>query len=67
MDPALDAIVPRDARIEKLAEGFLFTEGPIWVPDGYLLFSDPNSQHDLSVVGQRWSVGLQNEERIHRR
>ena len=43
VDPALDAIVPRDATIEKLAEGFLFTEGPIWVPDGYLLFSDPNS------------------------
>ena len=42
VDPALDAIVPRDAKIEKLAEGFLFTEGPIWVPDGYLLFSDPN-------------------------
>lgn len=43
LDPAVDAIVPRDAAIEKLAEGFLFTEGPIWVPDGYLLFSDPNS------------------------
>jgi gluconolactonase len=43
LDPAIDAIVPRDAKIEKLAEGFLFTEGPIWVPDGYLLFSDPNS------------------------
>ena len=43
LDPALDAIVPRDAKIEKLAEGFLFTEGPIWVPDGYLLFSDPNT------------------------
>ena len=43
LDPALDAIVPRDAKIEKLAEGFLFTEGPVWVPDGYLLFSDPNS------------------------
>jgi gluconolactonase len=43
LDPALDAIVPRDATIEKLAEGFLFTEGPVWMPDGYLLFSDPNS------------------------
>jgi gluconolactonase len=43
LDPALDAIVPQNATIEKLAEGFLFTEGPIWVPDGYLLFSDPNS------------------------
>lgn len=43
-DPALDAIVPPDAKIEKLADGFLFTEGPIWVRDGgYLLFSDPNN------------------------
>lgn len=43
LEPAIDSIVPRDATIEKLAEGFLFTEGPVWVPDGYLLFSDPNS------------------------
>jgi gluconolactonase len=43
VDAALDAIVPRDATIEKLAEGFLFTEGPVWVPEGYLLFSDPNA------------------------
>jgi gluconolactonase len=41
--PAIDAIVPRDATVEKLAEGFLFTEGPVWIPDGYLLFSDPNN------------------------
>ena len=43
IDPALDAIVPRDATIEKLADGFLFTEGPVWVQEGYLLFSDPNA------------------------
>ena len=42
-DPALDAIVPRDAKVEKLAGGFQFTEGPVWHPDGYLLFSDPNA------------------------
>ena len=42
-DPALDAIVPADLKAERLAEGFLFTEGPVWVPDGYLLFSDPNA------------------------
>ena len=47
-DAALDEIVPAGAKIEKLAGGFLFTEGPIWVPrteetDGYLLFSDPNN------------------------
>jgi gluconolactonase len=43
LDPALDAIVPVDAKIEKLADGFLFTEGPVWAPEGYLLFSDPNN------------------------
>ena len=43
-DPALDGIVSPDAKIEKLAGGFLFTEGPVWVRDGgYLLFSDPNN------------------------
>jgi gluconolactonase len=43
VDPALDAIVPEGLSIEKLAGGFIFTEGPVWVPDGYLLFSDPNA------------------------
>src|SRR5262249_5389362 len=43
-DPALDALISPDAKIEKLAGGFLFTEGPVWVRDGsYLLFSDPNN------------------------
>jgi gluconolactonase len=40
-DPAMDAIVPLDAKIEKLAEGFGWAEGPIWVKSGgYLLFTD---------------------------
>jgi gluconolactonase len=48
VDPALNEIIPADAKIEKLAGDFLFTEGPIWIPanadsPGYLLFSDPNN------------------------
>ena len=51
--PALDAIIAPDAKIEKLAGGFLFTEGPVWVRDGgYLLFSDPNNN-----LIYRWSEG----------
>jgi gluconolactonase len=44
-DPAgIEKIVGPNPKIFKLAEGFKFTEGPIWVSDGkYLLFSDPNS------------------------
>ena len=43
LDPALDRIVAPGAVLEKLAGGFQFTEGPVWHPDGYLLFSDPNA------------------------
>jgi gluconolactonase len=44
LDPALDAIVPAHATIEKVASGFKFTEGPIWIHSRYLLFSDiPNN------------------------
>ena len=43
VDPSVDAIVGPNPKVFKLAEGFDFTEGPIWVRDGgYLLFSDPN-------------------------
>jgi gluconolactonase len=44
LDAALDAIVPRNLVVEKLADGFQFLEGPVWARDGgYLLFSDPNA------------------------
>jgi gluconolactonase len=40
-DAALDKIVPKDWKIEKLADGFIWAEGPVWIADGgYLLFSD---------------------------
>lgn len=41
-DDQIEKIVGANPKIFKLAEGFKFTEGPIWVGDG-LLFSDPNS------------------------
>ena len=41
LDPALDQIVSADTKVEKLAGGFGFLEGPVWVRHGgYLLFSD---------------------------
>ena len=40
-DPALDRLIAPDTMIEKLADGFTWSEGPVWIPDGgYLLFSD---------------------------
>lgn len=42
LDPRLDALIPRDTVLERVAEGFEFLEGPVWVEPGFLLFSDPN-------------------------
>jgi gluconolactonase len=39
----LDSIVAPDARVEQVAGGFEFTEGPVWTADGALLFSSPNT------------------------
>ena len=33
LDPAFDAIVDSNAKIEVLASGFTWTEGPVWVAD----------------------------------
>ena len=41
IDPALEYLIPADAVLEKLADGFEWTEGPVWRPDSaYLLFTD---------------------------
>ncbi|MBN1417793.1 MAG: SMP-30/gluconolactonase/LRE family protein [Planctomycetes bacterium] len=45
-DPRFHDLIAPEAKIEILADGFEWTEGPVWVRDGaYLLFSDipPNS------------------------
>lgn len=40
-DPAFEKLLSKDAKIEVLASGFDWSEGPVWVKDGgYLLFSD---------------------------
>jgi gluconolactonase len=58
-DPALDTLVPRNARVDKLADGFQFAEGPVWSREGALLFSDPNTN-----VIYRWTP--EGRVRVHR-
>lgn len=52
LDPpaSLDDIV--DGQLELIADGLVFTEGPLWSPDGYLLFSDIPAN-----IIYRWSEG----------
>ena len=42
-DSRLEELIPNSARIEVLASGFVWSEGPLWISEadgGYLLFSD---------------------------
>ena len=40
-DAALDDLIDKNAKIEVLAEGFTWSEGPAWIKDSnYLIFSD---------------------------
>jgi gluconolactonase len=42
LDPALDALVPKGAKMEIIVDGLDWCEGPLWIPadDGFLIFSD---------------------------
>ena len=54
LDPRLDALVDPAARMEVIANGFAWVEGPVWVraDGGYLLFSDIPPNRVL-----RWQQG----------
>jgi len=49
----LSSILAPDARLERIAAGFEFTEGPVWTRDDALLFSSPNTN-----AIYRWRDGL---------
>jgi len=51
-DPRFERVVGRAVEFERLATGFMFTEGPLWhARERYLLFSDMPGDHL-----RRWSV-----------
>jgi gluconolactonase len=47
LDPRLDVLIDADAKVEKVCDGFLHAEGPVWVGgnNGYLLVSDTQVNH----------------------
>jgi gluconolactonase len=52
LDPRVDDLIAPAAALERVAGGFEFTEGPVWTPDGALLFSSPNTNQIY-----RWTPG----------
>ncbi|MBL9201702.1 MAG: SMP-30/gluconolactonase/LRE family protein [Opitutaceae bacterium] len=55
-DAAFDALVAPDAQVEKLAEGFIWSEGPVWL-GGELIFSDVPEN-----TAWRWRPGMTRAE-----
>ena len=60
LDPRFDRLVPTGAKLEKIAEGFIWTEGATWFKAGQaLLFSDiPNN------VVIKWKEGQGTSEHL---
>jgi len=58
IDTALNSIITPGTAVEKIADGFSFTEGPVWHPDGYLLFSDPNTNTIYRYDPKNKNVGV---------
>lgn len=52
LNKAVDDIVPADAVLNKVASGYTWTEGPIWIYDqvGYLLFAEIPSNSIYKLV-----------------
>jgi gluconolactonase len=50
LDAGIDSIVPANATIERVATGFTWVEGPIWIPAGYLLFAEITSNSIRKVT-----------------
>ena len=56
LDPVMDALIAPDAKIEKLAEGFNWSEGPTWYEDS-VVFSDVPEN-----IAYRWKEGMKSAE-----
>src|ERR1700726_167870 len=49
ISPKFSTLIPKDTRLETVATGFGFTEGPVWDPAGFLYVSDEEQNKIFSV------------------
>lgn len=60
LDPAVNLLVPEKPVLEKVATGYKWTEGPLWIPAGYLLFAEiPSNSIRKWTPGAGASIFLQ--------
>lgn len=56
----INQIVPQQATLERVATGFKWVEGPVWIKAGYLLFSEiPSNSIRKWTPGQGVTIFLQ--------
>lgn len=60
LDAAANEVIAEGAALQKLATGYVWLEGPIWVHEGYLLFADiPGNSIRKLVPGEKPTTFLQ--------
>jgi gluconolactonase len=50
LSPKFSELIAGDAKLETVATGFGFTEGPMWDPDGFLYVSDETINKIFRVI-----------------
>lgn len=59
LDAAIDRIVPADAKLERVATGFKWTEGPVWVKDKLYFAEIPSNSIRTWTPGKGTAIFLQ--------
>jgi len=59
LDPSIDRIIPADAKLERLARGFTWVEGPVWVNDRLFFAEIPSNCIRTWTPGEGVSIFLQ--------
>jgi gluconolactonase len=59
LDPAVARIIPKDARLERIADGFKWVEGPVWVRDSLFFAEIPSNSIRRWMPGAGASIFIQ--------
>ena len=59
LDPSIDHIVPANSKLERIATGFTWTEGPVWVKDKLYFAEIPSNSIRTWTPGKGVAIFLQ--------
>src|SRR5215469_7267011 len=59
LDASADRIIPKDAKLEKIATGFTWVEGPVWMSDSLFFADIPSNTIRKWTPGKGVSIFLQ--------